>query len=319
MQEGTFSLRAHDGTDVHVYRWLPDEGVAARGVIHLVHGMAEHALRYKRLAERATSRGLAVYASDLRGHGRTMRSTAEQGFFAAEHGWRAVLDDLGRLCDHVTREHPELPRVLMGHSMGSFFAQQLMFERGEAYAGYVLSASVSGVSNPLAPIGRFVAREERWRVGARSVSRLLTTLSFGQFNRAFRPNRTEYDWLSRDPAEVDKYIADPLCGFECTTQLWIDLLDALGALAAPESVARVPKSRPLYLMGGAEDPVLGPGAKGFRMLEDQYRRAGLTRVTAKLYPGARHELLNETNRDEVTHNLLDWIDQEALPGAAVGH
>lgn len=308
MLERTFTLKASDGTEVFVYGWLPES--TPRGVVQVAHGLAEHAGRYRRFAEACVARGLAVYADDHRGHGRTAKEGA-LGYFGAEHGWRAVLDDLYRLGDHITGQHPGVPRVFFGHSMGSFLTQQVLFERGDQLAGAVLSGCASGVSNPLAPIGRFVARVERARVGATRPSALLTRMSFGDYNRAFAPNRTEFDWLSRDPAEVDRYIADERCGFEASTQLWIDLLGAMPALGAPSNLAQLPKDLPLYLTVGERDP-LHRGLKDFHALVEGYERAGMRNVTVRVWPDARHEILNETNRDEITEAMLRWVDEEPL-------
>lgn len=317
MQETRFSIPSDDGIELQVFRWSPPEGVEVRGVLQVSHGLAEHAARYRRFAEAATARGLVVYADDHRGHGATARTDAEVGVFAARDGWRKLIDDLGRVTERAVSEHPGLPVVFLGHSMGSFTAQQVAFERGGDFAGVILSASISGRSNPLAPIGRVVARLERLRIGAGTPSTLLDAMSFGNFNRAFKPARTPFDWLSRDPAEVDAYIADPRCGFKLSAQGWIDLLDALWKLADPANQARVPKDLPIYLIAGEADPVVG-GLKFFERLVEEYNRAGLRRFTWKVYPGARHELLNETNRDEVTRDLLDWIDQVALSSAVAG-
>lgn len=310
MKERTFTLKATDGTEVFVHSWLPDG--APRATLQVVHGLAEHGARYRRFAEACTAAGLAVYADDHRGHGRTASADA-LGFFAADHGWRTVLDDLYRLGDHVTREHPGLPRVLFGHSMGSFLSQQMAFERGDQFAGVMLSGCASGVSNPLAPVGRLVARVERARVGAKRPSPVLTRMSFGDYNKAFAPNRTEFDWLSRDPAEVDKYVADDRCGFEASTQLWVDLLGALPGLGAPDNLSHLPKDLPLYLTVGERDP-LHRKLKDFHPLVAAYERAGMRNVTVKVWSDARHELLNETNRDEITAALLHWIDRTALKG-----
>lgn len=308
MLESTFTLKASDGTEVFVYGWLP-EGTP-RGVVQIAHGLAEHAGRYRRFAEACVARGLAVYAGDHRGHGRTAKD-APLGYFAAEQGWRVVLDDLYRLGDHITGLHPGAPRVFFGHSMGSFLAQQVLFERGDQLAGAVLSGCASGVSNPLAPIGRLVARVERARVGATKPSPVLTRMSFGDYNRAFAPNRTEFDWLSRDPAEVDKYIADDRCGFEASTQLWGDLLGALPHLGARANLAQLPRELPLYLTVGERDP-LHRGLKDFHPLVESYERAGMRNVTVRVWSDARHEILNETNREEITGAILRWVDEEAL-------
>jgi alpha-beta hydrolase superfamily lysophospholipase len=306
MQSSTYRQRARDGVEVTVHRWLPDGDV--RGTLQIVHGMAEHGARYARVAEAATARGWAVYADDHRGHGQTAATDADTGFFADKDGWRVVLDDLYRLADNIIGAHPHTPHAVLGHSMGSFFVQQMLFERGDGFAAAVLSGSSSGVSNPLAPIGRLIARIERKRLGPRGRSALLTKLSFGNFNNAFKPARTEFDWLSRDAAEVDKYIDDPRCGFEVTAQLWVDLLDALPGLADPANLALVPKSLPVLVVSGSDDPIHGK-LRGLQRLVDDYAKAGLRDVTLRSWPGARHEVVNEVNRDEIVADLLDWLDR----------
>ena len=309
MRDSTFTLD-RDGERVFVYAWLPDESVTPRGVVQISHGMAEHAGRYVPLAEALTAVGFAVYAHDHRGHGRTAGDASRRGFFAERNGWRAVIDDLYAVGERAASEHPGLPRVLFAHSMGAFMAQQVMFERGGDYVGVAVSGSTSGVSNPLAPIGRVIARVERFRVGARAPSRLLTTLSFGEFNRKFKPARTEYDWLSRDAAEVDRYIADPWCGFDVSTQLWIDLLDALPTLADPANLSKVPKALPVYVLAGSDDPVNG-ALKGLHKLVREWSDAGLRDITWKVYEGGRHEMLNETNRAEVLADIVRWVERVA--------
>ncbi len=308
-----YRQRARDGVEVTVHRWLPEGEV--RGTLQIVHGMAEHGARYAHVAAAAAARGFAVYADDHRGHGQTAARDEDIGFFAERDGWRAVLDDLYRLADSITGAHPGVPHALFGHSMGSFFVQQMLFERGEGFAAAVLSGSASGVANPLAPIGRLVARAERRRLGPRRPSALLTKLSFGAFNNDFKPARTDFDWLSRDPAAVDAYIADPRCGFEVSTQLWIDLLDALPGLARPDRLAQVPKDLPIYVVCGAKDPIHGR-LKGQERLIADYAKAGLRRITWKVYTDARHEVVNEVNRDEVIADLLDWVEASIAPAPA---
>jgi alpha-beta hydrolase superfamily lysophospholipase len=304
MQSSTFTLAAADGIELFVYRWLPD--AAAKAVVQIVHGLAEHAGRYARLAGALTAAGYAVYADDHRGHGRTARDAAALGFFAERDGWQRCLDDLWRLNRRIAADHPGLPILLLGHSMGSFLAQHFISEHGDALAGAVLSAS-SGKPPPLAAIGRVVARLERLRLGAHGRSALIHALSFGAYNKPFAPARTPFDWLSRDAAEVDKYAADPLCGFPATVQLWIDLLDALPEIARPARQARIPKRLPIFIISGARDSV-SADTKGLQQLLAAYRTAGLERVTHRFYPEARHELFNELNREEVTRDLVAWLD-----------
>ena len=305
MRSSDFTHQASDGKALFVYRFLPDEGTPVKGVVHVSHGMAEHAARYARLAESLTAAGYAVYANDHRGHGKTA-STDELGFFAKEDGFARVVADLAELVAHEKKEHPGLPVVLFGHSMGSYMVQQFLFDHGSELAGAVLSGS-AGKPNLLASAGRLVARAERLRLGERGKSKLLGDLSFVAFNKQFAPTRTGFDWLSRDPAEVDKYVADPLCGFDVTTTLWVDVLDALSSNASTESQARIPKTLPIYVFSGSEDPV-SEKTKTLEQLLGAYRLAGVRDVSHRFYQGARHETLNETNRDEVTKDLVTWLD-----------
>lgn len=296
----TFTLKADDCIDVCVYRWLPS--VRPTAVVQLIHGLAEHAGRYARLAAALNAEGYAVYASDLRGHGKTLRTSGDLGFFAEANGWRKCLDDLWQVNRQAATENPGLPTVLLGHSMGATLARQFMAEHGDSLSGVILSGA-SGQPNALAQSGRLTARLERLRLGPRGHSNLIQSLTFDAFNKRFQPSRTSFDWLSRDPAEVDKYVADPLCGFPASSQLWVDMLDAWAAIA--RSCDGVPRTLPIYVISGTHDPV-SARTKALTPMLEQFRAADL-QVESKFYPEARHELLNETNRDEVTTNLIDWI------------
>ncbi|MGO4871906.1 MAG: lysophospholipase [Roseiarcus sp.] len=299
MAASDFVLEAGDGARVFVRRWLPE--APPRAFLQIAHGLAEHSLRYQDFALALNRAGIGVYADDHRGHGHTA-APGELGFFAAQDGWRSCLDDLWTLNRRIAADHPDAPIFFFGHSMGSLMGQSFIADHGAALAGAILSGS-NGRPPAIAALGGLVARFERWRLGPRGKSALLKQMMFGEFNKPFRPARTQFDWLSRDPAQVDAYVADPLCGFDFTTQLAIDLLGGLPPLLAPETLARIPKRLPIYVMSGARDPV---GAN-LQSLIDAYRGAGLT-TTVRLYPDARHELLNETNREEVKAALIAWID-----------
>jgi alpha-beta hydrolase superfamily lysophospholipase len=300
MQTSRFLLDRDDGARIQIYRWAP-EG-APRAAIQISHGLCEHAGRYARCAEALVNAGYLIYASDHRGHGPSA-APSDLGFFAETDGWRKCLDDLWAVNRRLAADAPGLKIVFFGHSMGSIMGQQFIAEHGGALAGAALSGS-NGAPPAILPLGRLIARFERWRLSARGKSGLLRQLIFGEYNKPFRPARTDFDWLSRDEAEVDKYVADPLCGFPFTVQLAIDLLDALGPIAGEATIVRVPKALPVYILSGSRDPV-GANLQG---LIDGYRRAGLN-VTAKIYPDARHEMLNETNRDEATSDLIAWVDK----------
>jgi len=298
MQASEFFLTASDGARIFVRGWLPQQ--APRAAIQVVHGLAEHSARYRELAGALTAAGFAVFAFDLRGHGPTARD-ADLGFFAAHGGWQSCVSDVWEVNRAIASELPDVPIGLFAHSMGSFLAQQFIAEHGDTVFGVVLSAS-NGRPPAIAALGRLIARMERLRLGPRGKSPLLQRLLFGEFNKRFAPARTPFDWLSRDSAEVDAYVADPLCGFEFTVQLAVDLLDALGPLLSPSNVARIPRRLPILVLSGTQDPV----GSNLQNLIETYRAAGL-KLTTRLYEGARHETLHETNRSEVMSDIAAWF------------
>ena len=308
MQSTEFQHRVGGGMHALVRCWRPD--VPARAVVQIVHGMAEHSGRYGRLAQALTGRGYAVYAHDLPGHGAHAQL---RGHFADRRGWRVAISSIREVQRLAQREQAGRPHFMIGHSMGSFLVQHFIADSGASLAGAVLSAT-TGDFGPLRRVGLGLIRAEAAIYGRRHPSRLGELISFKGFNRRFRPARTAFDWLSRDAAEVDKYVADPHCGFRCTTGLWIDLLEAGGRITHENRLRRIPKTLPVLLIAGDEDPVSN-GPRGPRSLERLYLGVGLRDVTVKVYPGARHELLNEVNRDEVTADLVAWLDQHlAVPG-----
>jgi len=308
MESSTLAISAADGTSLHTYRWLPDG--PPRAIVQIAHGMAEHAARYERFAQALTGAGYAVYANDHRGHGQTA-TTQAHGYLADRDGWNTVVADLGAVTEFARAEHPGVPVVLFGHSMGSFLSRAYAALHGARLAGLVLSGT-AGNPGPLAAVGKGVAQVQGRLRGRKHQSGLMNTLTFGQYNSAFKPNRTDFDWLSRDEAEVDQYIADPLCGNVFTTSFYSDLLGGVQQVNRTSAYAAVPRDLPVLVISGSLDPV-GADGKGPREVAEAYRSAGVSDVTVTLYPDARHELLNETNRDEVTADVLAWLD-ERLPG-----
>lgn len=305
----TFSvsrLARPDGTSIAVYKWPAPEQVPAKAVVHIVHGLAEHAGRYERLAQALRQAGYAVYAHDHRGHGLSARGPREFGHFGDSDGFARVVDDLYAVNRQISSELPGVPLVLFSHSFGSFVAQRYIALHGDSVQAAVLSGTTAG-SSPLLRVALGVAKMERLRVGPRSTSALMQQLSFGRYNSEFKPTKTDFDWLSRDAEEVEKYVSDPLCGFAVTTQAWCDLLSAMIGNEDPALRARIPKHLPIYIFSGAVDPT-GRASAGPKALARAYRRAGLEQVTLRLYPEGRHELINETNRDEVTADLIAWLD-----------
>ena len=216
------------------------------------------------------------------------------------------MGDLASLNQHIGQQHPGLPIILLGHSMGSYISQAYLLHHSASLHGAILSGS-NFQPVALYRAAQIIARIERARQGLRGRSALIDFLSFGSFNKAFKPNRTKFDWLSRDPVEVDNYINDPLCGFRCTNQLWIDLLGGLQQISKVSNLAQIDPGLPILVMGGDCDPV--SEGKRLKHLAHALREAGCQDVQLTLYPQARHEVFNETNRDEVTADLLAWLDQ----------
>ncbi|KTC45732.1 alpha/beta hydrolase [Pseudomonas fluorescens ABAC62] len=303
MNHSTFWLTANDRSRVYVNQWLPDG--PAKAVIMLSHGMAEHSARYGRLAGALCANGYGVYAADQRGHGRTA-DEGTLGLYAEKDGWNKVVGDLASLNQHIGQQHPGLPIILLGHSMGSYIAQAYLLHHSASLHGAILSGS-NFQPVALYRAARLIARAERLRQGIRGRSAVIEFLSFGSFNKAFKPNRTAFDWLSRDPAEVDAYINDPLCGFRCTNQLWIDLLGGLQQISKATNLAQIDPGLPILVIGGECDPV--SDGKRLKSLANALSEAGCQNVQLVLYPQARHEVFNETNRDAVTADVVTWLDQ----------
>jgi alpha-beta hydrolase superfamily lysophospholipase len=298
------ALQTVDGSRVRYRRWLPDGDV--RATVQLVHGASEHSGRYSRLASALTAEGLAVYAMDLRGHGRTAESTGI-GRFGGGLGVDTVLADVDALHLVIADQHPGRPRVLLGHSMGSIIALAAAERNGADLTALVLSGPI-GVAPQLADT--VTVLEEAVAAGAADSA--LDAL--GPFNERFEPARTRYDWLSRDAAEVDQYVADPLSGDEMplTVAYAAGVFGLAVRAATPEAVAALPDGLPVLLLSGEHDPVGGTDAVQVTALAQLFTERGLP-VEQHVYEEARHEVFNETNRDEVTADLIGWLDRRLAP------
>lgn len=306
MELKNFTFKSEEGTLVYVYNWIPNSDVKVKGVVQIAHGMAETAARYERFAEFMTQNGYIIYINDHRGHGKTAGSVKKLGILADSDGFEWMVKDVHQLSGIIKKEHPELPLFLYGHSMGSYVTQRYIMLFGSELKGALLSGS-NGKQGPILTIGTIVAKREIKKNGRVVKSDKLNQMSFGGFNRAFKPNRTDFDWLSRDNAEVDKYIKDPYCGTVFTGGFFFDLLTGLKEVEKKENIDNVPKNLPILIFSGAQDPC-GKNGKGVTRLCNTYKKHGIEDVTLKLYPEARHEVLNETNRDEVMNDVLKWVD-----------
>jgi alpha-beta hydrolase superfamily lysophospholipase len=298
------TLQTEDLHEIHIRLFAPQGEV--RGVIQIIHGLGEHAGRYKRFADAANIRGFAVVAYDQRGHGD--HDPENRGYFGARDGWNLLVSDA--LCVHefAKEQFPGKPQILMGHSMGSFVAQSFAMHHGSRIDALILSGSTwTGRLEAMA--ANLLARIECWRVGAHRTSKLLDKLGYSNFNRRFEPARTEYDWLSHDDTEVDRYAEDPRCGGPYTAGAWRDLTGGLYEIGSDLQISRIPTDLPILISGGELDPVGGERKMGKLALH--YAQTSHGRLKVKIYPGGRHEMLNEVNRDQVTADWLDWIEQNA--------
>ncbi|SIS51565.1 alpha/beta hydrolase [Alicyclobacillus vulcanalis] len=302
----TWALAAPDGVTIYGRTWVPETRGEPRLCVQLAHGMAEHIGRYDDFARYLAARGCAVYGHDHRGHGQTGEAMGILGHFGDRDGFQRVIDDMAQVTSRIEAEHPGVPIVLLGHSMGSWLSLAYMEQHGRRLAGAVLSGAGFVGQMELAA-GLYLAKREAARVGARSPSERLYQMTFGNFNKPFAPNRTPLDWLSRDDAVVDAYMADPKCGQMHTCGFFIDYFSGVKELQRPENLRRIPSDLPVLIVAGSRDPV-GKMGKGVERLAKALAAAGVRDVTVKLYPGARHEVLNETNRAEVYQDVWRFME-----------
>lgn len=314
MVDNSFTMTDPTGVKVHVYEWLPEPGRTVRGAVQISHGMSETAARYARFADSLTRAGYAVYANDHRGHGKTAGSLEMLGD-SGEDGFYWMRQNLLQVAEIASARHTGLPVFLLGHSMGSFLTQKLMCEEGSrVYAGYMLS----GTNGPrgMLQLAESLAGIQMRLQGELHRSLLLNSIIFGPYNRGFSPVRTAFDWLSSDPAEVDRFISDPFCGAICTTRFFRDFFRLLADIHSQHTLQSLCTDKPVFLFSGALDPV-GMRGQGVRNLVRLYNERGLQDVTFKLYPQGRHEMLNEVNRDEVTGDVLDWLVRHLPAGQSL--
>jgi alpha-beta hydrolase superfamily lysophospholipase len=285
MAPTSLTVSGRDGTRVATYRWEPSRPV--RGVVQIVHGLGEHVRRYDHLANTLAGAGFLVQGHDTRGHGATIASGAEPGVIGAE-GWTASIDDIEVLLERLRADVPGVPVVLIGHSMGSFAVQQYLVDHSDHVDAVVLSGTAAADLLPALDLD--------------------APLDLSGFNAPFQPGRTGYEWLTRDEAQVDAYVADPLCGFGYDVPASKAVFAGAVAAGDPQKLVVIRHDLPIYVVVGDQDPVGDQLARVHALIE-RYRNAGLTDVELRVYPGARHEVFNETNRDEVEGDLLRWLEQ----------
>ena len=305
---------AGDGHRIPYSVWPAADGKQPQAVVHICHGMAEHRHRYDELAQYLAGAGLVTVAHDHRGHGEAAQKQ-DLGLYAETDGWQKVTGDVATMQKLISERWPDLPIILLGHSMGSFISQgYLISHRPEPnLTGLILSGSSRDSRGRLQAL-HLLVRVLQWRQGPRARSKLIHDMTFGAFAKSVQPARTPFDWLSTDAAAVDAYIDDPLCGFDCTLQLWNDLGQGLLAINRLEALKKVPRDLPIFILSGEQDAV-GHFGEGPRALASAYRNSGHSEVLLRLYQGLRHEPFHEKKKDQVFRDLLFWIQSRLACGA----
>lgn len=290
-------------TRIHAIRWIPDSG--PRLILQIAHGMVEFIDRYQEFAEYLNQYGILVTGNDHLGHGKSVRSADDLGYFAAEKGNACVIGDMDRLRLLTQTKYPDVPYILLGHSMGSFLARQYIELRGNALSGAIIMGTGYQTEVTLETgrlLCRIIARARGWR----HRSPLLTKIAMGSYNKAFEPVRTPYDWLTKDTKIVDAYSKNPLNTFQFTANAYYNMFKGLSWCQDFRHIDRIPKNLPVLFLSGGNDPVGGFG-KGVEKVFHTFQKAGMEDVTMKLYPGDRHEILNELDRKQVYEDVLEWM------------
>ncbi len=302
-----FTFLSSDGqTRLHAMLWLPEGEI--RGILQIAHGVAEHVARYDGFARYLCARGIAVAGHDHLGHGKTAENEQELCFFAEKDGWNDVVSDMDTLHKLTAAKYPGVPYFLFGHSMGSFLTRTYIIDHPEGLKGVVISGTGQ---NPGAVIaaGKLMAKLEMIDNGPMYHSPTLDKLAFGSYNKKYDHVRTKLDWLTRDEAVVDAYIADPLCGAMATAGMFHDMMGGLQYIWKTENLNKMDKSTPVYFMAGDGDPV-GNYGEAVKKVYERFLKTGCKDVKLKLYKDGRHEMLNELNKDEVYADVLEWLNSK---------
>lgn len=306
MLSKNFTFITKDSLKMNMYKWEPKDKNSVKGIINIAHGMAESAIRYKRFARILVDNGFIVYASDHRGHGLTCSNIEDLGYICDNDGFHTMVEDLKEINNFIKEEKPNLPIIIMGHSMGSFLTQRYIEEYGDTVNGAIISGT-NGNPSLMLNFGIFISSIEMRIRGRKAKSKLLDGMIFGTYNKRIHKNKTRVDWLTRDEEEVEKFINDPYCGTVFTTSFFYDLMKGLKITHKEENLNKIPKSLPILIFSGDADPV-GRYGKGVDNLINLYKSLGIKNLHYKIYKDGRHEMLNEINKDEVFEDIINWLN-----------
>ncbi len=298
-------LASQTGAELQLYQLETKN--KAKAVVHINHGMCEHISRYERFAMHLVNNGYHVIAHDHRGHGLTTAKDAPLGTFAKSDGLSKVIADIAAVNAKASALYPDLPIIYFGHSMGAILGLNYCIKHSDKIAASALwNSGVDG--GMLLAVYGFLLKVERMFKGSDVPSQIAKKLAFEDWNKKFKPNRTQSDWLTRDEAEVDKYIADPLCGFDASNGLWRDLLGSVKIGADDSQIAKIRNDLPIHMLAGGKDPCSNQG-KAVKRLYNRLKQSGIKDIILTIHKDNRHEALNELNRDEVMQDFVAWLDE----------
>ncbi len=293
-------------TRVHGICWIPED-VKVRAVLQIVHGMVEYVDRYDDFARFLGAQGIVVVGDDHLGHGDSVASQEDWGYLG-DNGFECIVNDVRKIQKQFKKRFPGVPYYILGHSMGSFLTRYFLIKYGREVDGAIIMGT-GYYSVPIAVFGKVLTQAVAAVKGWRYRSALVNKLAFGSYNKGFAPARTDFDWLSRDEATVDAYVGEPRCQFIFTQNAYHEMFKGLEFIAKKSNLKKMPKRLPVLFVSGGEDPV-GNSGQGVQKVYDMFVLAGMDNMDITFYEGARHEILNETNRQEVYDDLYDWLNKE---------
>ncbi len=304
MKKESFYFKSKvDGKEIHAVKYIPEGEIVA--ILQIAHGMVEYIERYEAFAEFLCGKGILVVGNDHRGHGSTAKSDDEFGYFKKESPTEAVLSDLKQLTDIIKAENPDLPYFLLGHSMGSFFARRYISEFGKELSGAIIMGT-GCQPRILVKSGKLLTRLISLFKDDHHRSPFIENIAFGAYNKKFEPKRTDKDWLTKDEAIVDKYIAEKRCSFSFTLNGYYGMFNCIDSLYNKKNLEKMPKNLPVLFVSGSDDPV-GDFEKGVRRACSHFEKVGMENIKLKFYKNDRHEILNETDRVSIYEDLYSWL------------
>lgn len=301
-----YYLSADNKTQIHAVEWKPEKEII--GVIQIAHGVTEHILRYEQFAEFFTQKGFVVVGNDHLGHGTSIAKNSKPMYFGPKNSWNFVVQDI-ETCRKMTKEkYSDIPYVLLGFSLGSFLVRTYLID----YAKEPIDASIimgtGYIPNFKIAIAKMIANNEAKKVGEENTSSVIKSLTFETYNKLFKPNRTECDWLCSNEKAIDEYLADPLRGKNYSAGLFIELLSGMQYTSNLKNIKKMNKKIPIFLLSGDKDPV-GEFGKGVIKTFDILRKAGIENVDIKLYKDLRHDILHEENRNNIYADIYNWLEK----------